>query len=149
MGSVNAATVTPLSIVDGDIAVGAGISASKLTVQQVVRTNFNLSSAATPVTTTVVVYNARSACTLRDFTALLVDTGTSTNIDFDLKKNGSSVLSAAINFTHSDTDNTPKAGTISGTSLVAGDVVTMVCTVTSSTGALGPSAQLIFNETYV
>lgn len=115
-------------------------------------TNFNTVVGDTPTTKECIIYVATAAGTIRNFRAVLEDTGTSSSMTFDLKKyatggsSGSSVLSAAVSFTHSDTDNTPKAGTISSASYAAGDVFTASLTVSSSTGSVGPFAWAEFDE---
>ena len=98
-----------------------------------------------------VVYRARGPATIKSFDGLMIDCGTTTNVTYDLKKipagstTQTSILSSPIAFTHSDTDNTAKAGTISNTALVAGDVLVAVMDYTSATGAKGP---VVFLEVY-
>ena len=115
-------------------------------------TSFGFDVDDTPTTKEFIIYVATAAGTVRNVRGMFEDTGTSSGITFDLKKyatggsTGSSVLSAAISFTHSDADNTPKAGTISSASYVAGDMFSILMTVSSSTGTVGPYAWAEFDE---
>lgn len=115
-------------------------------------TEFGLAIGGTPVTAERTIFIATSSGSVRHFRAALKETGSSTGITFDLKKypvgtsSGSSVLSATADFTNSDADNTPKAGTISSAPFVAGDRFTALMTVSSATGAAGPFAWAEFDE---
>lgn len=99
-----------------------------------------------------IVFRARAAGTIREVGALLSDTGTSTDIDFDLQKavagstSFSTVLTGVVNITHGDTDNTASTATISSPTLAAGDVLRLDMAVTSATGALGPLAYVELEE---
>lgn len=110
------------------------------------KSNFALAIGGTPATYEEVVFIAATAGTIKGFMVTLTDTGTSTDIDFDLKKNGTTVLSAVVNFTHSDGDGTVKDGTLSVTSFAADDVISIAMTVTSATGAQGPFAEALLEE---
>lgn len=133
-------------VIDADVNSNADIKTDKMRHLHKVMTNFNLDSGDTPVTTTMITFVADSAGTIRGFHVLLADTGTTTDIDFDLQVGGSTVLSGVVNMTNSDSNNVPKDGTISSATLTAGDVVTIVMTVTSATGALGPFAWVNIEE---
>lgn len=109
-------------------------------------THFALAIGATPVAREEIVFVAKGAASIRNFNALLNDTGTSTDVDFDLKVNGVSVLSAAVNITHGDTDRSTQTGTVTSPDLVAGDVVSIELAVTSTTGAQGPFAWVEIDE---
>jgi hypothetical protein len=114
--------------------------------------NFALAVGGTPATREEIVFVASAAGTIREFKCGMEDTGTAASSTFDLKKyatggsTGSSVLSAAVTVSNADTDNTPKAGTISSATYVAGDVFTIALTVSTSTGAAGPFAWALFDE---
>ncbi len=149
MGQIDAGTITQATIVNADIAAGAGIAASKVVHQQVATTDFNLASTATPTAQKVVVYIARGVATIRDFAGVLMDTGTTTDIDHDLLINGVSALSAQVNHTNADTDGVPKAGTISTSALASGDVVEIQQIITTSTGALGGAASVRIDSNHV
>lgn len=128
------------SITDDAIANTAAISADK--VQHIFKpgTNFALAVGGTPATRTETVFVASTSGTIRGFHWMLTDTGTSTSIAWDLKKNGTTVLSGTGSSTHSDTDGQVKDGSLSVTTFAADDKFTIVMTVTSATGAVGPYA---------
>jgi hypothetical protein len=150
MGSVNATTIQAGTIVNTDIATSAGISASKLQHQQMAVANFELGDTGTPVVSDQTLLNASSAITIREVKAWLVDSGTTTDIDFDLEVDGASVLTGDINIVHGTGDQVSVSGTISSASVSSGSVITAVIkTVTSSTGATGPKMQIIYDAAYV
>ena len=136
-------------VLDGDVSSGANIAASKLQQQRFLSTSFNLDRGDTPVATHSTVCIASNSGTLKTFTCSLADTGTTTNVNYDLKVNGSSVLTAVVNITNSETDDQGYGGTITSSAISAGDVISIDLAVTTSTGALGPFAQVVFNETAV
>ena len=115
-------------------------------------TGFGFLIGDTPTTKEVPVHTCKVAGTIRNFGALLKDTGSSTSITFDLKKynagntSGVSVLSSAVSVTHGTTDRALTAGTISSATTAVGDLITILMTVSSSTGALGPYAELEIDE---
>lgn len=98
--------------------------------------------AVAPVTVEVVLFQANKTGKLDDdIFASLNAAGSSTSIAFDVKKNGTSILSAAISFVHGDGNRGVKTGTFASDSArqyVRGDVVSAIATVTSATGASGP-----------
>ena len=109
-------------------------------------TNFDLPIGSTPVAREEIVYVAPAAATVKLFRAMLYDTGTSTSVTFDLKKNGTTILSGTISITHSDADKVVKDGSISNVSLAADDILSIALAVSSSTGAQGPYAELYVEE---
>ncbi len=110
-------------------------------------TNWDLAIGATPATREEIIYVCEATtATLRSAHFLLNDTGTTTDCDMDVLKNGTTMLSAAINITHSDADRAVKDGTLSVTSIAAGDVISVSLAVTSSTGAQGPYGWLQISE---
>ena len=120
---------------------GDELAASKLTFNHKPGTNFNTAIGGTPATREEIVFVCKAtAGTIKGFHCLLNDTGTSTDIDFDLKVNGVSILSAVVNITNSDSDGAVSDGTISSASLSADDIVSISMAVTSSTGAQGAFA---------
>jgi len=145
MGQINVTSITPGTIVNSDIASGAGLETSKMNHQHVFSIDFNLDDADTPVTTEMTFYMPTGAATIKEVKAWLVDTGSSTNIDFDIEINGTSALTGVINFTNSDTNQTSKNGTIATSSVTATQYLTAVMTVTSATGALGGKMQVIID----
>lgn len=151
MGQVNSTTITSGTVVNGDIANGAGISASKLQHQHVMMADWGYADTdGTVAIEDHTIFIASAAAEIREVKVWLVDSGTNTDIDFDLEINGSSCLTGDINVVHGTGDQTAVTGTISSGTLVAGDYVTCVIkTVTQNTGATGPRMQVILNTTYV
>jgi len=134
------------SILDAMIDPATNIDADKLQHVHKPGTNFDLAIAATPAAREEIVFVAGTAGTIRGFYALLNVTGSSTDVDFDLKVNGSSVLTAAINLTDATADKAVVEGTLSSVTLAADDVVSISLAVTSSTGAQGPFAWVDIEE---
>lgn len=141
------------AVSDTQIAAAASIDADKLEHLHKVGSDFGVAADAAPAADTEkIVFVASGTATIRTFKALLIDTGTTTDVKFDLQKapagstTFATVLSATVDFTNSDTDNTTKSGTISSASLVAGDVLQVVMDYTSATGALGPWAFVEIDE---
>ena len=93
-------TIPTGAIIDGDVNAQADISVGKLRHLHKAGTNFDLGITGTPGSREELVYVATSAGTIRAFSAMLNDTGTSTDIDFTLKKNGVSIMTADINITN-------------------------------------------------
>jgi hypothetical protein len=100
----------------------------------------------TPTTREEIVYVASQAGTVRGFAALLNETGTSSSITFDLKKNGVTMLSSVVTITNATADRAVTAGTLSVTSFAADDVLSISMAVSSSTGAQGPFAFIELEE---
>lgn len=105
-------------------------------------TNFGLVITGTPVDDERIVFVAKSSGTFKAFEATLNDTGTTSDIKFDCNKNGSTILSATVDFTQADADKTVKAGTLSTTTFVADDIISLKCDQTTNTGAQGPFASV-------
>lgn len=110
-------------------------------------TNFGSVVGGTPATAEVTIHRAATSGTIRNFRVYLTADGSSTSIAYDLKKNGTTVLSGAVTLTHSTGDGVAVAGTISSATYSAGDRFTISQTVSSSTGAQGPWAEAEFDET--
>lgn len=146
------AKITGTMTFDNDSIPGAAIASSPVVdadkLQHVYKAGTNLGFAigATPTTREEIIHVAEVAGTIRGFHCLLNDTGTSTDIDFDLKKNGVSVLTAVATITHSDADKAVVDGTLSSTTVAVDDVFSIAMTVTSSTGAQGPYAWVNIEE---
>lgn len=106
-------------------------------------THFGFERTAVPTTKEYILRQAKGAETILSFQCSLDDTGTATTaITFDLLKNGSSILSAPVSFSHSDPDRTRKSGSLTSTSLADGDTLSAKITVTTSSGSpKGPYAQ--------
>lgn len=134
-------------ITDDNVASGAALDADKMQHLYKPYTNFDLAIGATPVAREEIVFTASTSGTIRAFHCLLNDTGTSTDVDFDLNVNGSSVLSAVVTITNGDSDGAVSDGTISSATLAADDIVSISLAVNSSTGAQGPFAWVEIQET--
>jgi hypothetical protein len=110
-------------------------------------TNFDLAIGGTPATREEVIHVAEAAGVVRAFAAGCVETGTATvALTFDLKKNGTTVLSAAVSVTDATADRASTAGTISVSTYVAGDVFTALLTATTPNNSTGPFAHAVFDE---
>lgn len=146
MGTVLATRIQPYTVLGTDISPTADIPVS--TMRHVLQggTSFGKAYNATPTTTEEIIYVASGAGTISGFHCMLYETGSSTSVAFDLKKNGVSILSAAVTITNTDADREVFSGTLSNNSMVADDVFTISITVTSSTGAQGPRAWANFVE---
>lgn len=132
----------------GDVQMDASrpIAVNKAIHLHKAGTKFDLAIGGTPATREEIVFTADAAGTITRFSCLLNENGTSTNIDFDLKVNGTTVLSAVVNQADSDSDKSVKSGSISSANIVAGDVVSISMAVTSATGAEGPYAWVTISE---
>ena len=154
-GSVNLANATTLtmksgSVTNGAIQASAGIDYDKIDHLVEIPVNFGFTSDDTSLTTkSFPIGMPCAAGVIRYVKAWMIDTGTaSTSITFDLHKAGSSCLSSAIAITHSDTDITPKSGTISSSALAAdSDYLQAIMTVTSATNAHGPNMVIGYSYT--
>lgn len=134
-------------IVNEHISSSAAIDSDKLQHLHKKGTNFALAIGGTPAAREEIVYVCEAAAAVvRGFHALLNDTGTSTSVTFDLKKNGTTMLSAVITITHGDSDKAVLDGTLASTSLVAGDILSIQLAQTSTTGAAGPYAWVEVDE---
>lgn len=134
------------SVADVQIVSNAAIGVEKLKHAYAPGTNFGCAIGATPATREEVVHVANAAGVIRGFRALLNDSGTTTSIAFDLKKNGVSILSAPVTIVHGDGDRAVLEGVLADATLAADDVLSISMTVTSSTGAQGPYAWVALAE---
>lgn len=133
-------TLPSNSVTNEQIDSDTDIDADKLEHLYKPGTNFDLAIGGTPVAREEIVFVASTAGVIRGFHAMLNDTGTSTDVTFDLKINGTTALSATINLTHADADRAVKDGTLSTTTVAVDDVISISMAVTASTGAQGPWA---------
>lgn len=125
------------AVSNASVAANAGILASKLQHQHqhvYAQEGTNASASARQVAHVVVgatgtIESLRATLT----TACL----TPATITVDLKKNGTTVLSATISFTNADAAFTLKAGSLSSTALVVGDVLEVVVVATAGGGTIG------------
>ncbi len=110
------------------------------TTKQVHQHNRTHSQANTTATSeTRVLAEVRGATgTLKGFTAgSIVPCTTGATITVDLRKNGTTVLTAVITLNGSSVAYVSQTGTFASTSLVQGDVLTAVITATVGSGTLG------------
>lgn len=135
-------------ITNEHVSSSAAIDSDKLQHLHKAYTNFALAIGGTPAAREEIVYVCEAAtATVRGFHCLLNVDGSSTSVTFDLKKNGSSILSGVVTITDSTGNRAVQDGTISNAALVAGDVLSIQLAVSSSTGASGPFAWAEIDET--
>lgn len=114
----------------------ADIEAAKL--QQQVARLFAQAHGTAAVTARYPTHVARGAGTVNSIRAgVVVACVGAATIDIDLRKNGTTVLSAAIQLDSGDAAYAKVSGTISSASYVAGDVFEVVVTATAGGGTLG------------
>ena len=146
-GRINIESLTMPKNSVGSDAIVASLDADKLEHLYKPGTNFALAIGGTPASREEIVFVATTTGVLRAFHCTLNDTGTTTDIDFDIKKNGTTMLSAVVNFVHGDADKLVKDGTLSVTAIAADDIISIELAVTSATGAQGPFAWAEIQET--
>jgi hypothetical protein len=134
------------SVEDQHISSGTRIDADKQQHLYRASTNFDLAIGATPVAREEIVFVCEVAGTIRQFAALCNDTGTAASVTFDLKKNGTTVLSSVVTITNATGDKAVIDGTLSATTLAVGDVLSIALAVSSSTGMQGPFAYCTIEE---
>lgn len=134
-------------ITNEHIAGTALIDSDKLQHLHKVGTNFALAIGGTPAAREEIVYVCKAAtATVRGFHCLLNVDGSSTSVTFDLKKNGSSILTGVVTITDSTGNGAVQDGTLANGALVAGDRLSIQLAVSSSTGAQGPYAWVEIDE---
>lgn len=125
-------TIDSGSIRNGDIASSANIEATKMQHRHKIGCDFGLAYTDTVADEERIVFVATAACTINYFKAKVQGAESGANsVDFDLKKNGSSILSAAITI-NSGSGTSVQTGTISNATLAADDVLSMEMDTTSS-----------------
>lgn len=134
------------SIGDDAVSVNDPLGVTKVRHIRRVGSAFALAIGGTPSAYEQIVYVALTSGTVRNVGALCNDTGSSASITFDLKKNGSSILTGAIAVTNATTDKATVAGSISSASYAAGDVFSMQLSTSSTTGMTGPYMFAEFDE---
>jgi len=150
VGTLSSTAITlPSSCVDNaKVAAAAGVDASKLEHQhQITLAQDNGAASAAQTRVVHVVYGATGTLLAFQAGCETACIGDST-IDVDLHVNGSSVLSAAIELSSSESAYELVEGTISSADLTADDVIEIVITVTAGTGTLGEGvfANLVLRE---
>ena len=134
------------TIVDSYISNSTKIDADKMQHCYHRGTGFALAIGGTPSAREEIVFVATQAGTVRSFNALCNDTGTSSSITFDLKKNGTTMLSSVITITNATTDKATQSATLSVTTFAAGDILSIALAVSSTTGMVGPYASVCVEE---
>jgi hypothetical protein len=123
------------TLVNAGVSSIAAIGAEKLDHQhqRVYAQNGTAASA-----TQVIHYTVGTTGTVYEFKAGSVTacTGAAT-ITVDLRKNGTTMLTAVITLDNANTAYIAEAGTLSATAVVAGDVLTVVIVATAGGGTLG------------
>jgi len=136
------------TIIDDDVNAAADIVTTKM--QHQYAKNYSQAGGSTSVAEQRVIHTPYGATgTVVAFVAgvITLDIGASTTT-VDLKKNGTSVLSAVITLDSGNTVRVVEAGTISTAAYVAGDCfeVVVACTPGGGTQSKGVYAQAIFRE---
>jgi len=134
------------SVEDQHISSSTKIDADKAQHLYRAWTNFALAIGATPVAREEIVHVCEVAGTIRQFAALCNETGTAASVTFDLKKNGTSILSSVVTITNATADKAVVDGTLSSTTVAVGDVLSIALAVSTSTGMQGPFAWLTVEE---
>lgn len=127
--SVPASTLT-----DAGVSASADITATKLEMQKsfTYGQNGTASSVTVPIHS---VYGATGAVVAIKAGSIVANIGAAT-VTVDLKKNGTTMLSGVITLDNANTARVAEAGTLSVTSLVAGDLLELVIVATAGGGTL-------------
>lgn len=122
------------SVTNTSVTAAAGIDASKLEHRH--RETYSQPN-TTATSVTQVIYTAAAAGTVNSFKAgsIVACIGAAT-VTVDLKKNGSTILSAVITLDSSNTAYVVEAGTINSAAYVAGDMFTIVTVATAGGGTI-------------
>lgn len=122
------------NIVDADVKSDAAIGAAKLDHQY----QPHYSQSGTAAAATVVLHVVQEATAVLHAVkcgSIVAAVGDST-VTIDIKKNGTTVLSATVQLDNANTAYIVESGTISVSTAVVGDVYTAVITVSAGTGTL-------------
>ena len=119
------------TITNASVNAAAGIVATKLVPQQTI----TYGQAGSAVDATVVVHCAQTAGTIAEFCvgSVVLAIGAAV-VTVDLKKNGTTCLSAPITLDSANTAYVAEDGTLTVTTYVAGDVLTIVVDETAGGG---------------
>lgn len=148
MADVTGGRIKPGTIIGTDVSLSADIPAEAVRHTFTPTTDFGIDYASAPTSKTAWLYVFTGAGSVKGFHAVCADSGSSASITVDLQKNGSSILSAPITITNATGDGVVVDGTLSGvTTCVAGDKLTAVVVVSSSTGMQGLWAWATVQET--
>lgn len=136
-GTLSAKTldIPASTVIDADVSSAADIAQGKLEHQHA--KNYSQPNTASTTETRVLHVVFGASGTALDFRAasIAAATGNATHT-IDLKKNGTTMLSAVITLDNANTAYIAEAGTLSVTALTNGDVLTIVHTATVGSGAL-------------
>ena len=146
--SANTMTIPASAVTKDSILAGTGIEAADM--EHVFRPHFSQPNTAA-TSETRAVHVCRGAGTILSFEAgsIAKAVGDST-VTVDLKKNGTTVLSAVITLDNANTNRVAEAGTVTVTALADGDVLEVVTVATAGTGTLptGVFASVNLMEAY-
>ena len=124
------------SVTKDKVLAGTGIEYTKL--EHLHRaTHKQPNSAATAETKAIALIIGATGSTLNFKAGCIAPCTGNATITVDLKKNGTTVLSAPITLDNAQAAYATVSGTITVPGLVAGDVLTVVVAVNAGTGALG------------
>jgi hypothetical protein len=126
---------SPNCIKDAHVAADAGLQTNKMEHKHRKSYSQPLSAAASETKTLHVVIGTTGTVKAFKAGSITVCAGNAT-VTLDLKKNGTSILSAVITLNNANTARIAVAGTISSTTLAAGDWLEVVITATIGTGTL-------------
>lgn len=132
--SAKSMTLPDAVVTDDTVAADAAISALKLEHQ--FKPTYSKPSPASEVAVLHYVFGATGVVSNVVAGTVALCTGDAT-ISIDVKKNGTTILTAPIVLDSANTAYVAEAGTVSVTALAAGDVLTVAVTATAGTGALG------------
>jgi len=135
------------SVTDTQVQAAAAIAASKL--QSRLRKSYAQPSTQQATAETKVIHVARAAGQVESFVAGLVSKcQDGATVSFDLKKNGTSILTGTVTLSDQHADYETVSGTIDTLSYSAGDVFEVSVTVNAGFGSLGSGAfaQAVFDE---
>lgn len=155
-------------LVQGDAQITGGLSAASMTLATGSVTNATVASGAaidtaklmhrykgcvkqaTAAALTEVVTRVNGATgTIRSFNCGSVVKCTSGSVTIDLKKNGTTCLSSTVVLDSGNTNYISEAGSLSVTSLVVGDVLTVVVTISSPLTPTGLFYEVEWDEAAV
>lgn len=124
---------------DGQVQAGANIGGAKTVARM--RRGYANESATTAVTETRVIHVSHATGILIGLKCgLIVANVGAATVTFDLKKNGSSILTGVVSFSSADAARAVKDGTLSVTTAVVGDIFEVTITATAGGGTLGKGA---------
>ena len=141
-------SLTPGTVQDADLAGSANLDPTKMRHQYcAVFAQANSAAASDTGRVIHVVKGATGTVVAFRAGSIVAATGNAT-VTVDLKKNGTTMLSAVITLDSSNTAYVLEEATLSVTAVVAGDVLTLVIVATVGTGALptGLFAEVVVRE---